>query len=307
MQSHKLLLEHWREAKRICKERSERGEPEFPTGLKFLDNLTGGFRRGEIWIVAGKSGSGKTSLALNLAREFSENRSHSILFLTLEMKGWQLALRMYAETMRENYSQIEQGQESIPADKDILFEKFITGVDFEIVEYGYSWNEVLKIFGEFYKQKRPDVIFLDYIQLVESAQQSRQDERAVLSEYIRKIKEWANRYNIGFVVVSQLRRLPSGADYNRPPDMIDLFGSGSLEQTADKVLLIYKTIEDNQEKHYINLAKNRQGRTITQQVKFIGEQYRFEDIPENMPAIKLFDNTWQDGKYEREREGAGIK
>lgn len=297
MQNHKLLLEHWQEAKRICRDRSERGEPEFPTGLDSLDEITGGFHRGEIWIVAGKTGSGKTSLALNLARSFAENIGHSVLFLTLEMRGWQLALRLYAETMRENYSKIEQGKEVISPEKDVLFEKFITGIDFEIVEYGYSWAEVMKIFGEFYKQKKPDVIFLDYIQLVEAVGQSRQDERAVLSEYIRKIKEWANKFNIGFVIISQLRRLPSGADYNRPPDMIDLLGSGSLEQTADKIILIYKTIENNQEKHYINLAKNRQGKIITQQVHFIGEQYRFEDTPkviygdDALATAKLFNGV----------------
>lgn len=285
MQNSKLLLEHWHDAKRICGERKERGDPEFPTGLRFLDNLTGGFHKGEIWIVAGKTGSGKTSLALNLARSFAENTKHSILFMSLEMKGWQLALRMYSDMMRESCSGIEQGKVSIDPDKDAAFERFVSSIDYEIVEYGYTWAEVLKIFSELYTQKKPDVIFLDFMQLVEIP--GHRDERMAIQEYIRKIKEWANRYNLGFVIVSQLRRLPSGADYNRPPDVIDLLGSGSLEQTADKVLLIYKTIEQGQTKHFINIAKNRQGRTITQQVNFIGEQYRFEEIPQ----ITYGDNT----------------
>ena len=74
-------------------------------------------------------------------------------------------------------------------------------------------------------------------------------------------------------------------------------GSGSLEQTADKVLLIYKTIEKNETKYFINLAKNRQGKTITKSINFIGEQYRFEEIPEvtygdsveEIEIIKMFE------------------
>lgn len=291
MGNSKLLLEHWQEAKRICGERRERGKPEFPTGLKFLDDITGGFQRGEIWIVAGKAGSGKTSLALNLARSFAEDTKHSILFMSLEMKGWQLALRMYSDMMRESCSMLEQGKIGIDPTKDAMFEKFVSSIDYEIVEYGYTWAEVLKIFSELYAQKKPDVIFLDFMQLVEiPGREGQKDERMAIQEYIRKLKEWANRYNIGFVIVSQLRRLPTGADYNRPPDIIDLMGSGSLEQTADKVLLIYKTIEKGETKHFLNLAKNRQGRTVTQSVNFVGEQYRFEEIP----AVTYGDSETED-------------
>lgn len=298
MQNTKLLLEHWQEAKRICADRRERGEPEFPTGLSFLDDITGGFHRGEIWIIAGKTGSGKTSLALNFARSFAEDTKHSILFMSLEMKGWQLALRMYADMMKESCSMLDQGKIEIDPAKDAMFEKFLKSIDYEIVEYGYTWPEVLKIFAELYAQKKPDVIFLDFMQLVEiPGRDGQRDERMAIQEYIRKLKEWANKYNLGFVIVSQLRRLPTGADYNRPPDIIDLMGSGSLEQTADKVLLIYKTIEKNETKYFINLAKNRQGKTITKSINFIGEQYRFEEIPEvtygdsveEIEIIKMFE------------------
>ena len=278
MHKTKLLCEYWDDAKKIIQARKDKGEPEYPTGLQSLDSLTGGFHPGEIWIIAGKTGSGKTSMALNLARSFADNPSHSILFLSLEMKGWQLALRMYSDMMRENCSDLEQGRIDIDPQKNLTFEQFIRAMDYEIVEYGYTWPEVLKIFDDLYKHKKPDIIFLDFMQLIEIPNQK--DERMAIQEYIRKIKEYANRYSLGFVIVSQIRRLPSGADYNRPPDIIDLMGSGSLEQTADKILLIYKTIEEGGVvKHFVNLAKNRQGRTATSEIRFVGEQYRFEDIP----------------------------
>ena len=91
----KGVLEYWAEAKRICAENRARGEPDFPTGLRCIDDATGGMQRGEIWIISGKPGSGKTSLALQMARNFADNPDHTILFLSLEMKGWELTLRMF--------------------------------------------------------------------------------------------------------------------------------------------------------------------------------------------------------------------
>ncbi len=284
----KLLAEYWQQSKTIIKEASERTSPEFPTGLAFLDEVTGGFRRGEVWIIAGKTSCGKTSLALNLARNFAENPEHTILFCSLEMRGWELTLRLYCEMMEENYSALITGVNKIDEVKEKIFVEFINNIDFDISEAGYNFNELLAIFDKFYKEKHPDVIFLDFIQLVEWREYG--DERMALTEYIRKIKELANKYNIGFVVVSQLRRLPSGADYQREPDLNDMKGSGAIEQYADKCLLIYRQIEGDNVKHFINLAKNRQGQTICKQVEFIGCQYKFKDFkptPEAQNAKEL--------------------
>lgn len=272
----KLIQEHFELAKRIVKEAGERkGVPEFPTGLNCLDELTGGFKRGEIWIIAGKAGSGKTSLGLQLARSFADNPEHSVCFLTLEMRGWELVLRMYSEMMNECYTDMVIGRQGIEPEKEKNFRIFLDGIDFEIIEYGYNWDEVLKVFDTFYKTKKPDVVFLDFIQLI--SWKEFKDERMAIMEYIRKLKEIANKHNIGFVVVSQLRRLPSGADYQREPDMTDLSGSGALEQVCDKICMIFKKTEGEKTEHYLNLIKNRQGQTKKMLVQFEGKYYRFKD------------------------------
>ena len=102
----------------------------------------------------------------------------------------------------------------------------------------------------------------------------------------------AKKFNTAFIVVSQIRRLPSGSNLNRPPDLTDLKGSGSLEQTADKVLFIYKVIEETQEgdekvTYYLNLAKNRQGPLITRRVHFEGKMYKFIDIEDHAIVKEL--------------------
>jgi replicative DNA helicase len=272
----KLLFEYWQEAREIIKKARERGTPEFPTGLNFLDDLTGGIGRGEIWVISGRTGSGKTSLALQFARSCAENSEHSILFLSLEMKGWELAARMYSSMSGQNFSDLVHGKADIDPALNETFSKYVNNIDFEILEYGYNFEEVKKAIAEFYKTKSPDIIFLDFIQMIDY--KNFQDQRLALVSYIRDLKEMANRMNIAFVIVSQIRRLPSGADYNRPPDLQDLMGSGSIEQTADKVLFIYREIgREDSIKYFINFAKNRQGRTGCLQVNFEGEFYRFKE------------------------------
>lgn len=282
---NKTLREHFIQATAIIKEQRERGKPEFPTGINFIDEMTGGMKRGEIWIISGKTGSGKTSLALNFARSFADNPDNTILFLSLEMRGWQLALRMYCEMYEASYFDLVNGYIDIDPKFMENFKEYISKIDFEICEEGYNFSEIEEIIKTSYETKQPDIIFLDFVQQVEW--KSFGDERVALMEYIRKIKETANKTNIGFVIVSQIRRLPSGADYNRPPDLYDLKGSGSLEQMADKVLFIYKTITDKSrtkfssetyETNYIEIAKNRQGKIGKQQVIFDGQYYRFKNI-----------------------------
>jgi len=279
------LLQYWGEAVRIFKKRASRTSPQFPTSLNFLDDATDGISKGEVWVIAGKSGAGKTSLAMQIFRSFGEDPNHTVLFLSLEMKGWELAARMFCEMHDIYYTDLKKGifPENF-VEKERKFRGYIMLRDFEIYEYGYKFEDIEKILKAAYNERKPDVIFIDFIQLIEW--RAFGDQRLALMEYIRKLKELAKKLNIGIVVVSQLRRLPSGADYQREPDITDLMGSGSLEQTSDKVILVYKREEKNTAsgyvttKHFINIAKNRQGETLSKEVAFHGEHYRFEEIKE---------------------------
>lgn len=286
----KILLQHWTDAVAIFKKRKFKGQPEFPTGLKFLDEATDGINKGEVWVIAGKSGAGKTALSMQIFRSFGENPNHTVLFLSLEMKGWELAGRMFCEINDVVYSDLKQGifPEGFE-EKEKKFREYIMLRDFEIFEYGYKFDEIEKILQTAYSKRKPDVMFIDFIQLIEW--KAFGEERLALMEYIRKLKELAKRLNIGIVVVSQLRRFPSGADYQREPDITDLKGSGSLEQTSDKVILVYKKEEKNIKtghvtaKHYIHLAKNRQGETMFKEVGFYGECYKFVELKETTPKL----------------------
>lgn len=291
----RTLLKHWIDAQRVCKEARTRGKPRFPTGITFIDEATGGIMPGQVWIIAGRTGSGKTSLAVNVAQSIADNPENKVLFLSLEMQGWELALRIYCEMMGVEYLQLTKG--SIPMDPKQMkvFQDYIGKVNFEIEEYGYRFAEVEEAIRKHYKDSKPDVIFLDYIQLIEW--QSFGDERTALSEFSRKLAELAKKLNIAVVIVSQLRRPPSGFNMNRPPENSDLKGSGSLEQDAHRIIFIYQTVEEGEApKHFLFLSKNRGGPTLTRRVVFVGKYYRFKDIaddPEVDAAVVTFGGSVQ--------------
>ncbi len=271
------LSKHWVEAQRICKDAGVRGEPRFPTGINFIDEATGGILPGEIWMIGGRAGSGKTSLAVNFAQSIADNTENKVLFLSLEMQGWQLALRMYCEMNGVNYLDAVTGKQPINPGHQKAFQKYIESVNFEIEEYGYRFSEVETAIKKHYADSRPDVIFLDYIQLIEW--RSFGDERIAISEFSRRLTELAKRINVAIVVVSQLRRPPPGANMSRPPELSDLKGSGSLEQDAHRVIFIYRVSRDEQpDTHFIYLAKNRSGPTLTRRVVFDGQFYRFKSV-----------------------------
>ena len=279
---NRTSTEYWFEAKRLAAQRRKRGNPQYPTGLAFIDEATDGLHPGEIWIVAGKSGSGKTTLALQMATSFADNSKHSVLFSSLEMKGWELTTRIYCSMFGIDFNQfvrgyLDQGFEY----RDKKFQEYLLAIDFQIAEFaGYNFYEIETILKQGYNKKKLDVLFIDFIQLVDSGKA--RDERHAIMDYIKRLKELSKRTQVGVVIVSQLRRLPSGSNYNKEPDISDLLGTGSLEQTADKILLVYKAedTETNSIIHFINLAKNRQGPTTKKQVIFEGKHYRFREIEE---------------------------
>jgi len=286
----KGLPRMWLEAKEIFRKRKEQGEPEFSTGLDFLDNVTDGLQKGEVWIIAGHTGAGKTCLALNMAQAAAEKPEHHILFCSLEMKGWELSARLFCSINGVNYSDIRKGM--FPEnfnEQDKIFQEYLSRIDFEIYEWGYTFKQITEILEKGYKKVKPDIIFIDFIQLIEWM--SFKDERIALTEYIRKLAELAKTQNIGIVIVSQFRRLPAGAKYNRAPDLIDLKGTGALEQLSAKVIFTYAEEESGVKKHYIHLAKNRQGPCIKKEVIFKGWMYKFEEIREDKETKDYIDNV----------------
>ena len=282
----KTLGQLWDSTKDFYRERSKRGKPELSTGFKWIDEFTDGLHEGEVWCVSGRPASGKTSLAINIATHIADENK-SVLFISLEMTGEQLVSRMFCEMAGFDHGRLRIGDfgEDFGL-KDKTFTNFINSVDFEIMEKGYRISDIINILKSEYSGNKPDLIVLDFVQLIDK---EGQDDRLALDEFMRKITELAKLHNLAIIIISQLRRLPSGADINREPDMQDNRGSGMIEQLASVCLIIYKIIEKQMgkttEKIMIKIAKNRHGPTGEREVGFIGNQFKFVEINQREDSL----------------------
>jgi len=290
----KTLSEYWHDFKQEIEARRTRGTPELPTGIDFIDDLTDGIHRGELWTIAGSSGGGKTSLALQIATNIARLKKR-VLIVSLEMRGEALVGRIFCQLKDYDNQMLKKGDYSDGfMDKDKDFVALLTSLDMEIAEYGYNFEEIVHILENFYTTEKPDMVVVDFVQLIDWQEVG--DERLALQEYVRKLAELSKTKNLAILIVSQLRRPPSGADLNRPRDITDLKGTGSLEQLSHVVILISKRTEERMGrksiKWMINVAKNREGATGECEFYFKGAEYKFKQVEiEATPPKDYYEET----------------
>jgi len=234
-----------------------------------------------MWVIASQAGGGKTSLALQIARNIADNPDKHVLFISLEMTKEELAGRMFCEMNGIDYGKLRRG-EPIAGWKDIddRFEEYLQHINLDVVDdRGYNFTEVRDVINERYGSYKPDIIFLDYLQLISTA--GNKDERGALDEFLRGMVEKCKKSNIALVIMSQLRRPPTGVSVNKAPENVDLKGSGKIEQDAFVVIFCYRQVGMKagvyENKMYMKVSKNRDGATDEKEFDFIGHCFRWEE------------------------------
>ncbi|MES0334815.1 MAG: DnaB-like helicase C-terminal domain-containing protein [Candidatus Magnetobacterium sp. LHC-1] len=288
----KILQEYWIDFKRQVEERKLRGKPEMPTGISFIDAATDGIHRGELWTVAGRSGGGKTSLALQIACNIGYEGKKNVLFISLEMKGEEIVSRMFCNLKEYDNYRLKIGDHASDFEaKEKDFLSYLSEIDFELVEYGYNFKEIIHIIETHYgNQRSPDLIVIDFAQLIDW--QEIGDERLAIQEYVRKLAELAKTKNIAIMLVSQLRRLPSGADYHRPPDIIDLkgciHGNSMIGNRKIKNIVLSQNIKSVLS---YNLKKQCVEKILPSRAIYTGIKKCYEVITESGKKIIVSDET----------------
>ena len=262
------------------------------TGYRDLDEMTCGFQKGDMIIVAGRPSMGKTALALNIAENAATRteRKASIAIFSLEMGRHQLAERMLCSISRVNSQDVRRGmltddnyQELIQA-CSVLSEANVYIDD----SPGITPLELRAKARRLKSQYDIDMIIIDYLQLMNigtGRSESRQQEITTIS---RHIKALARELEVPVIVLSQLNRAAESRD-NHKPRMSDLRESGSIEQDADVIILLhredyYLKNEENFEPTNIAeviIAKQRNGPTGTVKLTFLEHLTRFETVSAN--------------------------
>lgn len=261
---------------------NEGGMLGVPTGFQEFDELTNGLKPGQMVIIAARPGMGKSTLALDFARNASVKHDLPTVFFSLEMGRSEIALKL------------------LSAESNILMTKLRKGA-----MERRDWQAIAQVRGRvndaplfiddspnltlveirakcrrLKQQMGLKMVIIDYLQLMTSGKkvESRQQE---VSEFSRSLKLLAKELQVPVIALSQLNR-NAEARSDRKPQISDLRESGSIEQDADLVILLHR--EDAYDRDVrpgeadIIVAKHRGGPTKTIPVAFHGHLQRFADL-----------------------------
>ena len=243
----------------------------YPLGFSALDGRVR-LSPGKLAILGGYPSSGKTALALTMA--FSISRSAKVGFFSLETDETDIFQRMAAYFANVRYAGVQDGTPSaneLQILRDVL--PVFRSENF-VVERASRMN-VATLQTAALSQKY-DVIFLDYLQLLESdlpAKASRYEQTTRVS---MELHRFAQDRGVAVVALSQLSRADRAQKNPKRPTMSDLRESGQLEQDADVVMILARDTEDPEsEDRLLYIDKNKQGKLGMVRLAFDGETQRF--------------------------------
>lgn len=261
------------------------------TGLHELDRMTGGLQNGEMIVVAGRPSMGKTAIAMNFAEHATIDNKLPVLVFSLEMTGTSLMNRMISSRARVNQQKLRDG---FLAERDF---PAMTAAASKLAEAPLYIDDSTETeihamrarARRLKKEKGIGLVVIDYVQLARANYKSKEDNRqrevTIISS---QIKGMAKELNIPVIAVCQLNRRPE--ERGGRPRLGDLRESGSLEQDADTVLLLYRPeiYEEDEEARAemageatLIIAKQRNGPVGEVHLTFLKEFTRFEDRARN--------------------------
>jgi replicative DNA helicase len=254
-----------------------------PTGFTELDEMTSGFQRSDLIIVAGRPSMGKTAFCLNIARNAAVEHKIGVGIFSLEMANYQLALRMLCSEARVNSHAVRTGK--LPKEQ---FSKLAVAVG-KLAEAPIYIDDspaltVMEIRAKARRlvaEKNVGLFIVDYLQLVRGPRdaESRQIEISLISQ---SLKALAKELDVPVVALSQLSRAVEQRGGDRRPILSDLRESGAIEQDADVVLFIYRPeVYDRVEFEGISeiiIGKQRNGPTGTVKLMFLKDCVLFTNL-----------------------------
>ena len=269
-----------------------------PSGFTKLDDLTSGWQKSDLVIIAGRPAMGKTSFALSIAKNIAVEYKTPIAFFSLEMNNVQLVNRLISNVCEIEGKKIMNGQlardEWERLDKNLAK---LTGAPVYIDDTpGMSIFELRTKARRLVREKGVQVIMIDYLQLMNANGMrfgNRQEEVSTIS---RSLKGLAKELDIPILALSQLNRTVENREglEGKRPQLSDLRESGAIEQDADMVLFVhrpeyYHIYEDDKGndlrgKAQIIIAKHRKGATGDVLLAFQGQYTRFANPEDAMLA-----------------------
>ena len=252
-----------------------------PSGFADLDDLTAGFHKSELILIAARPAMGKTAFALNIATNAATKYNVPVVVFSLEMSQIQCANRILCSQAMVDSSKYAKGEVS---DQD--WEKLViasgelsdsAGIFIDDTA-GINVAELRAKCRKLKLEKNIGLVVIDYLQLIQGSGRSPSREQEI-AEISRSLKLLAKEINVPVIALSQLSRAPEARTDHRPM-LQDLRESGSIEQDADVVMFIYRDDYYNPQAEQTNIAeiitaKNRSGPVGTRELLWMPQYTKF--------------------------------
>jgi replicative DNA helicase len=257
------------------------------SGFYDLDSFTQGFQKSDLIVIAGRPSMGKTALALNIGLNVTKNLNLPVLFFSLEMSKEQLTYRLLIHETNINSSRLKTGN---------LYKDDWFNLNTSIQELSAlplfiddtpnpSIHDIkAKIKKIIFEHTKIGLIVIDYLQLMQNTVVLTSNRTQELSQITRSLKNIAREFQVPIIALSQLSRNVENRT-NKRPILSDLRESGSIEQDADLVLMLYREsyyssssvtdIESQTNTVELIIAKHRNGPIGSIELDFDAKRTKF--------------------------------
>ncbi len=286
----------------------QEGLSGIPTGFTKIDQLTAGFQRSDLIILAARPGMGKTAFVLSMAKNMAIEYGKGVAVFSLEMSSVQLVTRLISG---ETGIDSEKLRKANLAEHE--WEQLYSKVKkLEDAPLFIDDTPALSIFDlrakcrRLVSQHNVECIIIDYLQLMTAGSGHNGNREQEISLISRSLKSIAKELNVPVIALSQLSRAVETRGGSKRPLLSDLRESGAIEQDADIVCFIYRpeyyglTEWDDEElsscvgQGEFIVAKHRNGGLDNIRLRFIGAQAKFDNLEENpfmTPGIQSFESS----------------
>ena len=271
--------------------------PGLKTGFRKLDQMTHGLHPGDLIIVAGRPGMGKTSFAMNIAEHAAFVQKVPTVFFSMEMASQQLFVRLVSSAGRIDQGALRSGiMQDEDWDRLVSLMPLLQEAPLFIDETpALTPLDLRSRVRAIARRQNLGLVVIDYIQLMQIPN-SRENRTNEVAEISRGLKALAKEMRVPVIALSQLSRAVASRDSKRPV-MTDLRDSGGIEQDADLILFVHREAyyrdgrvenagqsTEKLDQSEIIVAKHRNGSTGTVPVNFLDRFTRFEDFVEFEPT-----------------------
>ncbi len=280
------LASVWERRAEVIKTRPPK--PPLPICIPEIDKLTYGFSE-KVSLIAARTSEGKTAFALQCAFLLAD-MGKTVLFVSLEDDVESMSERLFCRVLEVDNQAVMRGQFS--EDQSRIASKIFSNLKLVAMDsYGYTWEEFDSLITDAKKNIQPDIIFFDYLQMVQKSRSARSKYEAI-EEFANNAIWWNKKNKIPLVLTSQINRKVGDGHF---PSLANMSGCDKIEQDAFLCLILHQPFahgmpswdfNKNNNTGYedcpidyleIKIAKNKFGqKNVIVPVRFTGEFGKFE-------------------------------